>query len=119
MTTSASSTGEYKKLLLDMLQRREAWELVDVVNKLTDPSALADMAGYASDPTHVQKRQLLETVDVAERLQSADQLDRRSSGRVSSRSTARSPETSATGMEKQQKEFLLRQQLAAYSQGAR
>src|ERR1700753_3600768 len=38
--------GEYKKLLLAMLQRREAWELVDVVNQLTDPSALADMAGF-------------------------------------------------------------------------
>ena len=61
--------GEYKKLLLAMLQRREAWELVDVVNKLTDPSALADMAGYASYLTDVQKRQLLETEDVAERLQ--------------------------------------------------
>jgi ATP-dependent Lon protease len=60
--------GEYKKLLLAMLQRREAWELVDVVNKLTDPSALADMAGYASYLTAVQKRQLLETEDVAERL---------------------------------------------------
>src|SRR6201996_9472244 len=32
-------TSEYKKLLLAMLQRREAWELVDVVNKLVDPSA--------------------------------------------------------------------------------
>ena len=61
--------AEYKKLLLAMLQRREAWQLVDVVNRLTDPSALADMAGYASYLTDVQKRQLLETEDVAERLQ--------------------------------------------------
>ena len=69
--------GEYKKLLLAMLQRREAWELVDVVNKLTDPSALADMAGYASYLTDLQKRQLLETEDVAERLTGVDRLDRR------------------------------------------
>ena len=40
--------AEYKKLLLAMLQRREAWQIVDFVNKLTDPSALADTAGYAS-----------------------------------------------------------------------
>ena len=53
--------ADYKKLLLAMLQRREAWELVDTVNRLTDPSALADMAGYASYLTDVQKRQLLET----------------------------------------------------------
>ena len=30
--------AEYKKLLLAMLQRREAWQIVDVVNKITDPS---------------------------------------------------------------------------------
>ena len=48
--------AEYKKLLLAMLQRREAWQIVDVVNKITDPSALADTAGYASYLTDVQKR---------------------------------------------------------------
>ena len=47
------------------LQRREAWQIVDFVNQLTDPSALADTAGYASYLTQVQKRQLLETPDVA------------------------------------------------------
>ena len=60
--------AEYKKLLLAMLQRREAWQIIDFVNKLTDPSALADTAGYASYLTDVQKRQLLETPDVAQRL---------------------------------------------------
>src|ERR1700739_37475 len=50
--------AEYKKLLLAMLQRREAWEIVDYVNGLTDPSALADTSGYASYLTDVQKRQL-------------------------------------------------------------
>src|SRR6202167_1246995 len=34
--------AEYKKLLLAMLQRREAWQIIDYVNQLTDPSALAD-----------------------------------------------------------------------------
>ena len=53
--------AEYKKLLLAYLQRREAWQIVDFVNQLTDPSAVADTAGYASYLTQVQKRQLLET----------------------------------------------------------
>src|SRR6202023_3787077 len=60
--------AEYKKLLLAYLQRREAWQIIDFVNQLTDPSALADTAGYASYLTQVQKRQLLETPDVTERL---------------------------------------------------
>src|SRR6202051_839645 len=52
--------AEYKKLLLAVLQRREAWQIVDVVNQLTDPSALADTSGYASYLSDVAKRQLLE-----------------------------------------------------------
>jgi ATP-dependent Lon protease len=103
--------AEYKKLLLAMLQRREAWELVDTVNRLTDPSALADMAGYASYLSDVQKRQLLETENVAERLQvlidwTADHL-------AEVEVNDKIAEDVREGMEKQQKEFLLRQQLAA------
>jgi ATP-dependent Lon protease len=106
-----SLAAEYKKLLLAMLQRREAWELVDVVNKLTDPSALADMAGYASYLTGVQKRQLLETDDVGSRLRlliswTGDHL---AEVEVNDKIAGDVRE----GMEKQQKEFLLRQQLNA------
>jgi ATP-dependent Lon protease len=103
--------GEYKKLLLAMLQRREAWELVDVVNKLTDPSALADMAGYASYLTDVQKRQLLETGDVAERLTAL--IDWTGDQLAEVEVSDKIAEDVREGMEKQQKEFLLRQQLNA------
>jgi ATP-dependent Lon protease len=103
--------GEYKKLLLAMLQRREAWELVDVVNKLTDPSALADMAGYASYLTSVQKRQLLETEDVAERLTAL--IDWTGDHLAEVEVNDKIAEDVREGMEKQQKEFLLRQQLNA------
>ena len=103
--------AEYKKLLLAMLQRREAWQIVDVVNQLTDPSALADTAGYASYLSDVQKRQLLETPDVAQRLRvliewTGDQL-------AEVEVNDKIAEDVRTGMEKQQKEFLLRQQIAA------
>ncbi|MFZ1161697.1 endopeptidase La, partial [Mycobacterium sp.] len=103
--------GEYKKLLLAMLQRREAWELVDVVNKLTDPSALADMAGYASYLTDVQKRQLLETENVAERLTAL--IDWTGDHLAEVEVNDKIAEDVREGMEKQQKEFLLRQQLNA------
>src|SRR5271169_6317756 len=103
--------AEYKKLLLAMLQRREAWELVDMVNRQTDPSALADMAGYASYLTDVQKRQLLETEDVAERLQVL--IDWTGEHLAEVEVNDKIAEDVRTGMEKQQKEFLLRQQLGA------
>src|ERR1700749_4049792 len=97
--------------MLAMLQRREAWELVDVVNKLTDPSALADMAGYASYLAAVQKRQLLETEDVAERLTAL--IDWTGDQLAGVEVNDKIAEDDREGMEKQQKEFLLRQQLNA------
>lgn len=104
-------TAEYKKLLLAMLQRREAWEIIDYVNRLTDPSALADTSGYASYLTNAQKRQLLETVDVAERLRVL--IDWTSSHLAKVEVNDKIAEDVREGMEKTQKEFLLRQQLAA------
>ena len=103
--------ADYKKLLLAMLQRREAWELVDVVNRLVDPSALADMAGYASYLTAVQKRQLLETDDVGSRLRLL--IDWTGEHLAEVEVNDKIAEDVRDGMEKQQKEFLLRQQMAA------
>src|SRR5215204_1503602 len=103
--------AEYKKLLLAYLQRREAWQIVDFVNQLTDPSAVADTAGYASYLTQVQKRQLLETPDVAERLSAL--IDWTSDHLAEVEVNDKIAEDVREGMEKTQKEFLLRQQLAA------
>jgi ATP-dependent Lon protease len=103
--------AEYKKLLLAMLQRREAWQIIDFVNKLTDPSQLADTAGYASYLTDMQKRQLLETPDVADRLRAL--IDWTSDHLAEVEVTDKIAEDVRDGMEKTQKEFLLRQQLAA------
>ncbi|MUL85494.1 MULTISPECIES: endopeptidase La [unclassified Mycolicibacterium] len=114
-STTTESTkalaAEYKKLLLAMLQRREAWQIVDVVNKITDPSALADTAGYASYLTDVQKRELLETEDVAARLRVL--IDWTGEHLAEVEVNDKIAEDVRAGMDKQQKEFLLRQQLAA------
>jgi ATP-dependent Lon protease len=103
--------AEYKKLLLAMLQRREAWQIVDVVNRLTDPSALADTSGYASYLTDMQKRELLETEDVAERLRVL--IDWTGDHLAEVEVNDKIADDVRSGMEKTQKEFLLRQQLAA------
>jgi ATP-dependent Lon protease len=103
--------AEYKKLLLAMLQRREAWQIVDVVNRITDPSALADTAGYASYLTDVQKRELLETADVAARLRVL--IDWTTDHLAEVEVNDKIAEDVRSGMEKTQKEFLLRQQLNA------
>ncbi|MFC7960100.1 endopeptidase La [Rhodococcoides kroppenstedtii] len=105
------SAAGYKKVVLALLQRREAWQAIDSVTKLTDPSALADTAGYASWLTDVQKRELLETPDVATRLATLIRwtTDHLAEMEVTDKIAGDVRE----GMEKTQKDFLLRQQLAA------
>ena len=68
---------EYKRLVVAVLQRREAWQVIDSVHQMTDPSAIADAAGYAPYLSAERKRELLENPDVESRLETADRLDAR------------------------------------------
>ena len=104
---------EYKHLLVATLQRRDAWQVIDTVNKVTDPSALADLAGYASWLTDEQKRELLETPYVADRLRVL--VDWVKSHIAETEVNDKISEDVREGMEKSQREFLLRQQLATPS----
>ncbi|MGW0354883.1 endopeptidase La [Nocardia nova] len=103
--------AEYKQLVVSVLQRREAWQVIDVVNRLTDPSALADTAGYAPYLTDEQKRELLDTPDVAERLTRLIGWTKDHIAEVEV--TEKISEDVREGVEKSQREFLLRQQLNA------
>lgn len=103
--------AEYKKLLLAILQRREAWQIVDAVNQISEPSALADTAGYASYLTDVQKRELLETSDVSRRLHLLVEWTGEHLAEVEVNDKI--AEDVRAGIDKRQKEFLLRQQLDA------
>ena len=93
------------------LQRRDAWQVIDTVNQVTDPCALADLAGYASWLTDEQKRQLLETPDVAERLTVL--IDWAKDHIAEVEVNDKIADDVREGMEKNQREFLLRQQLNA------
>jgi ATP-dependent Lon protease len=102
---------EYKSLIVAVLQQRGQWQVVDMIQQLDDPSTIADRAGYSSYVTAEQKLQLLETADIAERLETAVKWTREHLAELDVAETIRKDVTE--GMEKQQKEFLLRQQLAA------
>ena len=102
---------EYKTLVIATLQQRGAWQFVDTIQQLDDPSTIADRAGYASYLTAEQKLTLLETADLVERLELAIKWIREHMAELEVAESIRKDVTE--GMEKQQKEFLLRQQLAA------
>ena len=103
--------SEYKSLVVAALQQRDAWQLIDSVQRLTDPSAIADTAGYAPYLSNEQKRELLETADVEVRLTRVIEWARANLAETEISDKIR--EDVREGMEKSQREFLLRQQLAA------
>lgn len=102
---------EYKRLLVAVLERRQAWQIIDVVNGVKDPAQLADMAGWASYFTLDQRVELLEELDLEQRLEAligwtGDHLaEQEVSDKIA--------DDVREGMEKSQREFLLRQQLDA------
>ncbi len=103
--------AQYKSLVIANLQKRDAWQVIDTVEKMTDPSTLADSAGWAPYLTNEQKREVLETPDVTARLElligwTRDHLAEMDVSEKIGKDVRE-------GMEKSQREFLLRQQLAA------
>ncbi|MEO7261032.1 MAG: endopeptidase La [Jatrophihabitantaceae bacterium] len=102
---------EYKSIATTILQQRGAFQFIDTVQSMTDPAALADLAGYAGYLTSEQKVWLLETADVAERLRRLVGWSREHLAELDVAETIR--KDVQEGMDKQQREFLLRQQLAA------
>ncbi len=102
---------EYRALATTILQERGAWQVIDALQQLTDPSALADSAGYAPYLSVEPKAELLNTLDPEQRL---ERLTGWTRDHVAEQDVAESIRNDVReGMEKQQREFLLRQQLAA------
>jgi ATP-dependent Lon protease len=102
---------EYKALATAWLRKRGAWQVVDRVQAIDDVSTLADNSGYSPFLTTDQKIELLETADPVARLKLATQHLR---DHLAEQDVA---ETIAKdvqeGVDKQQREFLLRRQLEA------
>ncbi len=102
---------EYRNLLTSILQQRNAWQVIDMVKQVTDPGMLADAAGWAPYLDTEQKARLLTETDVAARLELLVDWSRE---HLAEQDVAERIRTDVReGMEKTQREFLLRQQLAA------
>jgi ATP-dependent Lon protease len=108
---AAELAREYRGLAASILQKRGAWQVVDALQRITDPSALADSSGYASWLSLEQRLELLETIDPEQRLAKLTGWARDALAELDVAETIQNDVRE--GMEKQQREFLLRQQLAA------
>ncbi|HET9650294.1 MAG TPA: endopeptidase La [Microlunatus sp.] len=103
--------AEYKSLVIATLQRRDAWQIIDTINRVNDPSQLADLAGYAPYLDDEKKRELLETPSVRERLTVLIGWTKDHIAEVEVNDKI--ADDVRSGVEKNQREFLLRQQLNA------
>ncbi|MFH8561099.1 endopeptidase La [Streptomyces sp. NPDC017988] len=102
---------EYKALATSWLKKRGAWQVVDRVTQIDDVSALADNSGYSPFLTVQQKIELLETEDAVARLKLATaQLREHLAEQDVAETIAKDVQE---GVDKQQREFLLRRQLDA------
>jgi ATP-dependent Lon protease len=101
---------EYRAVVEEILELRgDDGRIAAFVRSITEPGALADTAGYSPDLTFEQKVELLETLDVRERLELALRLQRERLAELQVRKRIRDDVES--GAQRQQREYILRKQL--------
>ena len=101
---------EYRGVVEEILELRgDDGRIAAFVRSISEPGALADTTGYSPEITFEQKVRLLETVDVRERLELALELQRERLALMQVR--RRIQEDVESGVEKQQREYILRRQL--------
>jgi ATP-dependent Lon protease len=101
---------EYRAVVEELLELRgDDGRVAAFVRSIIEPGALADTAGYSPDLTYDQKVELLEQLDVTERLARALELQRERLTEMQVRRQIRDDVQS--GAEKQQREYFLRKQM--------
>src|ERR687898_427666 len=102
---------EYRAVVENILEARGAAQVAELLRGITDPGQIADTAVYSPDLSFEQKVEVLEAVDVEQRLEKVLAWARDTLGEVELKDRIR--KDVSEGMEKSQREFILRQQLAA------
>jgi ATP-dependent Lon protease len=102
---------EYRAVLENILIGRGERRIAAQLREVADPGRLADLAGYSPDLTLAQKVQVLETLDVEARLRLVLGWARDTLADLALRERIKSDVEE--GMERTQREFLLRRQLEA------
>jgi ATP-dependent Lon protease len=102
---------EYRAMLENLVESRGVPQVIQFLRAAKTPSHLSDLAGYSPDLTMDQKLEVLETLDLEERLTKLIGWTKQILADASLKEKIRSDVSE--GMEKTQREFLLRQQLEA------
>ncbi len=102
---------EYRALVENLLDIRGMQGAVQFLREARTPGHLADLAGYSPDLSLEQKLEILETLEVEERLRKLIGWMKETLGEADLKDRIRTEV--AEGLQKSQREFILRQQLEA------
>src|SRR5947209_4529446 len=102
---------EYRAAIEAILDTRGLPQLAEFLRGIDEPGSLADTAGYSPDLSFEQKLEVLETLDVEQRLTKVLAWAKDTLAEASLKDKIRSEVTE--GMQKNQREYILRQQLEA------
>jgi ATP-dependent Lon protease len=103
---------EYRAVVEEILELRgDDGRISAFVRSITHPGSLADTSGYSPDLNIEQKLELLETLDVVERLRLALRFQEERLAELRVRKRIR--EDVESGAQKQQREYFLRRQMDA------
>jgi ATP-dependent Lon protease len=101
---------EYRAVVEEILELRgDNGRIAQFVRSITEPGTLADTSGYSPDLSFEQKVELLEAVEVTERLELALRFQRERLAELQVRKRIR--EDVQSGAEQQQREYFLRKQM--------
>jgi ATP-dependent Lon protease len=101
---------EYRAVVEEILELRgDDGRIAAFLRSVEEPGALADTSGLSPDINNEGKLRLLETIDVAARLELAVELQRERLAELQVRSRIR--EDVESGAQKQQREYFLRKQM--------
>jgi ATP-dependent Lon protease len=102
---------EYRAVAEAIVESRGVPQVAEFLRGISDPGAIADTSGYSPDLSFEQKIEILETVDVERRLELVTGWARETLAEIELKDKIRTDVSE--GMEKRQREFLLREQMSA------
>jgi ATP-dependent Lon protease len=102
---------EYRVTLENIVEARGVPQVGEFLRGISDPGQMADTAGYSPDLTFEQKIEVLETVDVEQRLERVLEWAREVLAELELKDKIRTDVRD--GLEKNQREYILRQQMDA------
>ena len=102
---------EYRATVESILEARDAAPIAEILRSIDAPGDLADMAGYSPELSLEQRVEILETLDVERRLELVLGWARDTLAEIGVKNRIR--EEVQDGLDRRQREFILRQELDA------